>query len=76
MIDPSYSTVYEAGALVNVAKAFKNQITDKQRYELETVINRDINQLREIVREAGVDKETNSAISKTILEFMNIQCYL
>ena len=76
LVDPKYSAVYESGALTNVAKAFKNQITDKQRYEIETVINRDINQLREIVREAGVDKETNSAISKTILEFMNIQCYL
>ena len=76
LIDPEYSAVYEDGALTNVAKAFKNQITDKQRYQLETVINRDINQLREIVRECGADKETNSNISKTIVELMNIQHYL
>ena len=69
-----YKSWYLASRLE--AKAFKNQITDKQRYQLETVINRDINQLREIVRECGADKETNSNISKTIVELMNIQHYL
>ena len=76
LIDPNYSTVYESGALTNVAKAFKNQITDKQRYELETVINRDINQLREIVRESEASSEVKSSISKTILEFLDVQKYL
>lgn len=75
LVDPNYITEYESGALTNISKAFKNKITDKQRYELETVINRDINQLREIVRESELSKETKSIISKTILEFIDIQKY-
>ncbi len=76
LITSDEAPVYESGSLTNVSKAFKNQINDKQRYELETVINRDIDQLREIVREAGASKETNSKISKTILEFREIQQYM
>ena len=43
--------------------------------ELETVINRDLNQLREIVRESEASSEVKSSISKTILEFLDVQKY-
>lgn len=76
LITSEEAPIYESGSLINISKAFKNQITDKQRYELETVINRDIDQLREIIKEAGASKETNSKISKTILEFREIQQYI
>lgn len=77
LVNPKYATAYEEGALTEVAKVFKNTLTDKQRYELETVINRDINQMREIVRESNtLSKDTKSAISRTILEFMDCQKYL
>ena len=76
LLDPQYETVYENGTLEEVAKTFKNTVNDNQRYEIETVINRDINQLREIIREGELTKETKSNISKTILEFMNVKKYL
>lgn len=77
LLNPEYDkAVYESGSLVDVAKVFKNQIDNKQRYQIESIIDRDINQLREIVRESEVSKETKSNISKTILEFMDVKKYL
>lgn len=68
--------IYESGSLLNVAKTFKNRFTDKQRYNISSTLNRDINQLGELVREAGATKEINSIISKTILEMREIQQYI
>lgn len=70
------ATLYEAGALTEVGKAFKNQLTDRQRFVIETTIDRDISALREACQHSEVDKETKNIVSKTILEFMDVKKYL
>ena len=68
--------LYEDGALTAMAKTFKNQLTDRQRYAIETTIDRDITALREACKESEADKEVKNIVSKTILEFMDIKKYL
>lgn len=70
------TSLYESGTLKEVAKSFKNTLNDKQKYCIETTIDRDINALREYCQESVVDKEEKSKVSKTILEFMEIKQYL
>ena len=70
------STLYEAGALTEMGKAFKNQLSDRQRFAIETTIDRDISVLREACKVSEVDKENKNIVSKTILEFMEIKKYL
>lgn len=69
-------TIYESGALTELGKTFKNKLTDKQRYAIETTIDRDIEALRESCQHSDADKETKNIVSKTILEFMEIKKYL
>lgn len=69
--------LYEAGALEACVKGFKNlNLTGKQRFYIESTINRDIEVLREACRESEVDKEKKSIVSKTILEFMELKKYI
>lgn len=69
-------TLYESGALTEVVKSFKNTLDDKQKYRIETTIDRDINALREYCQESEADKSEKNKVSKTILEFMEIKKYL
>ena len=68
--------LYENGALAAAAKVFKNQLNDRQRFVIETTIDRDITALREACKNSEADKETKNIVSKTILEFMDIKKYL
>jgi len=68
--------LYESGALTELGKAFKNKLTDRQRFAIESTINRDIEALREACQHSDADKETKNIVSKTILEFMEIKKYL
>ena len=69
-------TLYENGALTTVAKSFKNKLTDKQRFMIETTIDRDIDALREACNSSDANKEIKNIVSKTILEFMEVKKYL
>lgn len=68
--------MYEAGALTAFGKIFKNKLDDRQRYSIETTIDRDIAALREACQTSQVDKEQKNIVSKTILEFMELKKYL
>ena len=68
--------LYESGSLTELGKAFKNKLTDRQRFAIESTINRDIEALREACQHSDADKETKNIVSKTILEFMEIKKYL
>ena len=70
------SVLYESGALTEMGKAFKNKLSDKQRFVIETTIDRDISALREACKASEVDKENKNIVSKTILEFMEVKKYL
>ena len=67
---------YENGALTMVAKKFKNQISDRQRYNIECTVNRDIGAMMETARDVECDKETSSKVSTIVSEFREFQKYI
>lgn len=69
-------STYEVGSLVSVSKILKNTVSDRQRYDIETTINRDINALRDIVRESECSKEVTNQISKSVSELMQVKQYV
>ena len=67
---------YESGALTALGKVFKDQLTDRQRYTVESNIDRKIETLREACSVSEVEKESKNIVSKTVLEFMDLKKYL
>ena len=68
--------LYEHGSLLETAKTLKNYFNDKQRYNIETVINNDIDHLRHLVRESECPKEYVSSVSKVISEMLEVKQYI
>jgi hypothetical protein len=69
-------SIYEEGSLLEVSKIFKNTISDRDKYILNCLIDRDVNHMRELVRESNTSKENSSKVSKTILELMEVKQYI
>ena len=69
-------SLYAIGSLTEVAKVFKNQLTDIQRYHVESTVARDVNHLLEVVQEAEAPKEINKLVANTIMELRDMQKYI
>ena len=70
--DPSYAI----GSLTEVAKVFKNQLNNNQRYTVESTVNRDIDHMSNLIKEAEAPKEVNKVIAQSIMELRTMQQYI
>ena len=69
-------SIYESGSLLATSKILKNKLSDRQRYNVEVTVNRDIDAMRDLVRESECSKEISNEVSKTILEFRQLLQYI
>lgn len=67
---------YALGSLTEVAKIFSNSLDDRQLYRIESTIDRDVNHISEVVREADAPKEVNEAVMKSVLELRDLKAYI
>lgn len=68
--------VYENGALGVLTKKFKDTVDSKQRYNIESTIDRDINALKEVIRESDAPKQNIQAACAIVNELRDCRLHI
>lgn len=67
---------YEIGTLTEMSKLFKKTASPREASDLTTTLDRDLSQLCEVLDQSNITASAKSEISKTIIEFRQIQKYI